>query len=121
MTEPPPPPKLTLADQAILNLLAFLSVQVIRDDRTELAMRCLDRAVRAAGSPKHPHAIRLHRAAADLLAVQGQRGRLAGGRDWAGAMFAVQGVLADALFWRAGLALDALFPGDEAMAEGAAA
>jgi hypothetical protein len=120
MADATDPPKLTLQDQAVLNLLAFLSVQVMRDDRTEVALQSLARVLASGARPKHPQAIRLHRAATDLVAAREMRGRLAGGRDWAGAMFEVQGVLSDALFWRAGLALDALFPAEAITGEDAA-
>jgi len=100
--------KLTLADQALANVLIFLAVQVQEDAaRTDMALAELP-ALLPQASPEIPAMARLVHAGFGAMAAGPRRRAPEHSGTWAGARLDLCAAVADFAFWRAGLALDAL-------------
>lgn len=99
-------PRLSIADQALANALAFLCAQITEDSRTVQALHLL-RRVLPQSSHEGPRMVALCEAAAEVVRCAGKRNVQGGAVPWAQAMLSAHGAVADFLFWRASLAADA--------------
>lgn len=108
-------PRLSLADQVLANALAFLAVRLISDPRREDLMIAEIREAVALASA-HPQAQRLAKAARVYLAVIDEAPHDLRHRSLASTHIATP--VADFLFWRAGLARDALVQSGAALPPG---
>lgn len=99
--------KLTLADQALANLLGFLAVQTVEDTRTDFALSEVARLLPAVTRAIGPVAA-LAGAGLELVACAPRRRDPRHASAWAAAHLTARAAVAEFLIWRAGLALDAL-------------
>jgi hypothetical protein len=105
----PAAPKLSIADQALANALGFLACQRIEDDRTAIALAQLADHLPPPGAvPPSGVMLPLHGAAREVLRAAPDRGGGRGSVAWCQAMLTASAAVADFLFWRASLAVDAL-------------
>lgn len=108
-------PRLSIADQALANALAFLCAQITEDSRTVQALHLIRRVHGRAGR-EGPRTRALHEAAAEVLRCAAARNRSGGAVAWAQAMLSAHAAVADFLFWRASLAAEA-FDADQPKGE----
>jgi hypothetical protein len=102
-------PKLTLHDQAAINLAGWLTCQVFdTDPNLDLVLHQL-RRVLPDMTRDNARLSQLHRAIIAVLAAAGNRR----GMDWMKARLDLSAALAPIFFWRAAQACDALWPQPE--------
>jgi hypothetical protein len=105
---PPATPRLSLADQALANMLGFLASQRIEDGRTALALEALAE-IAPQLRPGLPVVQRLQDAAREVLAAApGRRKPGRGSVAWCQAMLTASAAVSEFLFWRGALAVEAL-------------
>lgn len=102
-----PPMRLTLAQQAAINLAGFVAISVMTDGRMPVAIDALDNILPAAFLDAPPHLQPFLTAAAALVAAFPAARRRDGALAWMRANLTLNAVLADIFFQRAALATDA--------------
>ena len=107
MTDAAKPTRLTLAHQALANLLAFAAVKITTDDREELAISALAEVLAAATRDVPPGFQPMIEAAQLVLEAWPARLTKAGSEPWLRASFRANSALADFFFWRGAMAMDA--------------
>ncbi|HMO07048.1 MAG TPA: hypothetical protein PKD10_05290 [Paracoccaceae bacterium] len=113
-------PELTQGDAAVANLAMFLVAQVMPSPREDEAVAHLGRALRTTAG-RRSEVARLRAVAAELVARWPERSRRHAARHWALVMLDLQAALADFVWWRAAMALDAACPPDHSSRAEAAA
>ncbi|PZQ99916.1 MAG: hypothetical protein DI533_04600 [Cereibacter sphaeroides] len=101
-----PAARLSLADQALANCLGFIVAQVIRDDRTEVAIAVMEELLPHVNRSS-AHMPQICEAAGAVLSAWPMRGRTEGATNWASALMTANNAVSDFLFWRAAMASDA--------------
>lgn len=99
------PRRLSLADQALANALAFVALPVIEDERMSMVLGELPGLLPAA-STQIPAMARLVHAGVSIMAIAPRRQSMSA--DWCGALMELRAALAEFFFWRGGMAIDAL-------------
>jgi hypothetical protein len=98
-------PALSLADQALANLLCALAVQRTETTWTEVLLASIEELLPHINR-SGPHMAVLSEAAGRVLNAAPQRSVRGGSLPWARACLAASRAAEDFLFWRGGLALD---------------
>lgn len=102
-----PSARMTLPQQAVVNLAAFVAVSVMQDGRMPVAVDMLDHILPQARKDAPAHLMPLLDAATDLVAAYPACRKREGALAWMRANLALDAALADVFFQRAALATDA--------------
>lgn len=102
----PAPVRLSLADQALANVLGYIALRVIEDDRDALQVSLLAELLPHVNRAQ-PQVAALAAAAAEVMAAFPQRNVKGGSMAWAQAQLTAAGAMQEFLWWRGALAFDA--------------
>ena len=100
------PVRLSLADQALANVLGYIALRVIEDGRDALQVGLLTELLPHV-TRAQPQVAALAAAAAEVVATFEARNVKGGSMAWAQAQLTAAGAVQEFLWWRGALAFDA--------------
>jgi len=106
MAEVAAPVRLSLADQALANVLGYIALRVIEDGRNALQVGLLTELLPHV-TRAQPQVAALAAAAAEVVATFPKRNVKGGSMAWAQAQLTAAGAVQEFLWWRGALAFDA--------------